>query len=146
MEGELTDYNREARAISWSVPVIALLVGMLCLLGGGSLWWWFSKAHAVFYTRKKCESNLITLTNAVQLYSKDKKALPKELADLLGGYLTILPLCPATNTSTYRIKPTMNGDFIIYCQGCNHRPLGERESQWVDRPNYNSRTGLLSDP
>ncbi|MDO5297657.1 MAG: prepilin-type N-terminal cleavage/methylation domain-containing protein [bacterium] len=92
-----------------------------------------------------CKSNLKNIGTALEMYSTDHAGRYPSLTEGLttgnnGGYLKIIPTCPAAGSDTYVYTSTMNPDvFTIYCSGSQHTVLDVS----TNFPQFNSVQGLV---
>lgn len=78
-----------------------------------------------------CQSNLFTVTGAVQMYADDNGGrYPPSLATLLDRhYLRGIPTCPSAGTVTYaytvsHASGSQSEAFTVSCRGENHLGAG----------------------
>ncbi len=92
-----------------------------------------------------CKSNLKNIGTALEMYSTDHAGRYPETLSVLttgenGGYLKLIPTCPAAGEDTYVYKKDTNPDiFVIYCCGSHHTILDIP----TDRPAFDSLQGLI---
>jgi hypothetical protein len=89
-----------------------------------------------------CKSNEKNIATALEMWSSDNAGrYPQNLKQLTPNYLRTIPTCPAAGRDTY--SPTYKVEakpdhFYFFCQGHSH------QSGPVDRPAYDSNTGLIT--
>ena len=78
----------------------------------------------------RCESNLRTISNAIEMYSTDHRGkYPKKIDELVPGYLPKIPKCPAAGRDTYSSSYVLKTDnlsesYSLFCSGSHHTAMG----------------------
>lgn len=78
----------------------------------------------------RCESNLRSISNAIEMYSTDHHGkYPERLEELVPDYIPRIPQCPAAGKDTYTSSYSLNKDasgeyYSLFCSGNNHVAAG----------------------
>ncbi len=95
----------------------------------------------------RCESNLRTISNAIEMYSTDHKGkYPEKLNELVPDYLPKIPRCPSAGKDTYSpsylLKKEGSGEsYNLFCLGSNHTASGLGK----DFPRYEYSLGTVKE-
>ncbi|MDO5295367.1 MAG: hypothetical protein Q4F00_01830 [bacterium] len=107
----------------------------------------YEKAHAQGQLTA-CKSNLKNIGTALEMWQSDHDGkLPEKLSEVTtggpyGGYLKVIPSCPAARGDSYSSSYKRSADgknYEVYCSGHNHALLGIPKN----RPGFTSEMGLI---
>lgn len=90
-----------------------------------------------------CKQNVRSMASAIESYATDNQGrYPSALNRLRPNFISALPTCPVTQTSTaYETgyeSATSPDNYTISCAGSNHTTVGLP----ANYPQYNAATGL----
>ncbi|MBS2040237.1 hypothetical protein JST97_34940 [bacterium] len=87
-----------------------------------------------------CDYNLIHLGGALEAYRADHTTYPKNLAELVPGYIDHLPTCPNAGKETYSTGYSVS-QYGYKCDlKCNHKHEGMYS---IKPPHYESIKGIV---
>lgn len=126
------------KAIIYAFIALVLFASIFCI-------WYYSHMSRQFGQIQACESNLINLKTAIELYAEDnEKKFPPSLDLLTQGissYIKKLPVCPESK-KPYNYKCNKDYDnFTIWCSKPDtHIKIHKVEGCW---PQYSPQTGCV---